>query len=97
MIGEEVESKMDFEHVNVVSILDGYRRTLLYRFPDSSEGVGCVYLVHEFESLDSSYLGAVKTEMETIEPTKDCSFQLRWFELLGSEGFGGKCRTPERL
>jgi hypothetical protein len=97
MVGEEVEGKLQFEHVNAVSILDGYRRTLLYRFPDLDEGVGCVYLVHEFESLDSSHLGSVKAEMETIEPTKDCSFQLRSFELLGREGFGGHCRMPKRL
>ncbi len=70
--GEEVEGKLQFEHVNAVSILDGYRRTLLYRFPDVREGIGCVHLVHEFERLDSSHLEAVKAEMETIEPTKDC-------------------------
>ena len=106
VFGEEVEGKLQFEHVNAVSILDGYRRTLLYRFPDGSAGeagatvgntAGCVHLLHEFERLDSRPLGAVKAEMETIEPTKDCSFVLRSYELLGSEGFGGERREPERL
>jgi hypothetical protein len=94
MTGEEVEGKLQFEHVNAVSILDGYRRTLLYRFPGEPPSV---HLIHEFENLDSRHLDSVKAEMETIEPTKDCSFQLRSFELLDSEGFEGKCRKPERL
>ena len=94
MTGEEVEGKLQFEHVNAVSVLHGYRRTLLYRFPRDRPSV---HLIHEFESLDSSHLDSVKAEMETIEPTRDCSFQLRSFELLDSEGFGGECRKPERL
>jgi hypothetical protein len=103
MFGEGVEGKLQFEHVNAVSLLDGYRRTLLYRFPDRGAGeaglktVGCVHLLHEFEILDSSPLNAVKTEMETIKPTKDCSFVLRSYELLGSEGFGIECRKPAGL
>lgn len=97
MFGEEVEGNLQFEHVNAVSILDGYRRTLLYRFPSRGEGLDCVHLLHEFERLDSPPLDSVRAEMETIEPTKDCSFILRSYDLLGSEGFGGQCRKPERL
>ena len=97
IFGEEVEGKLQFEHVNAVSILDGYRRTLLYRFPDRGQGVSCIHLLHEFERLDPSPFNAVKAEMETIEPTKDCSFVLRSYELLGSEGFNGQSRKPERL
>ncbi|KAK3721750.1 hypothetical protein LTR37_002915 [Vermiconidia calcicola] len=94
---EEVAGKIQFEHVNAVSILQGYRRTLLYRPQDEQDQVSSVVLIHEFETLDSSNLPFVKQEMETIEPTKDCSFQLRSFELQDSEGFDGRCRTPERL
>ena len=95
--GDEVESKLQFEHVNAVSILDGYRRTLLYRPIDQAGSSPSTILIHEFETLDPSHLPSVKTEMEAIEPTKDCAFQLRSYKLLGSEGFRGQWRVPERL
>lgn len=97
LTGDEVEGKIQHEHVNAVACLDGYRRTLLYRFPALEGGRGCVQLVHEFERLEPGFLGSVKAEMEGIEATKDCAFVLRSFELLGAEGFGGRCQRPERL
>ncbi|KAK5175591.1 uncharacterized protein LTR77_000730 [Saxophila tyrrhenica] len=96
--GPDVEGKIQFEHVNAVSILDGYRRTLLYRPAEQPvEGMQEVFLVHEFETLDPSSLLYVRQAMETIEPTNDCPFTLRSYTLLGCEGFGGQCRAPERL
>ena len=97
IVGEEVEGKLQFEHVNAVSILDGYRRTLLYRPTEQTDSPSSAILIHEFKTLDSSNLPFVKAEMETIEPTKDCAFQLRSYELLDSEGFGGQCRESEQL
>lgn len=64
---------------------------------DQKVPLSSAVLIHEFESLDPSHLPSVKKEMEAIEPTKDCIFQLRSYELLDSEGFGGQCRVPERL
>lgn len=97
--GSEVAGKIQFEHVNALSILDGYRRTLLYQPIEqpAAEGVQDVVLIHEFEMLDTSDLPFVKQELETIEPTKDCSFTLRSYSLLGCEGFEGPSRVPERL
>ena len=94
--GEEVESKLQFEHVNAVSKCDGYRRSMLFRPLDRKDDEPYVIMLHEFESAPTD-LGLVKEEMEAIGPSKDCSFQLRSFELLNSEGFGGECRRPERL
>lgn len=96
--GEEVEGKLQFEHVNAASKLNGYRRSLLYRPVDrDNEGtIPYVTLIHEFDSRPED-LNPVKLEMEAIVPSKDCAFQLRSFELLNSEGFGGVCRKPERL
>ena len=97
MSGDDVEAKMQHEHVNAASILDGYRRTLLYRPAEQSPDSPYVVMLHEFESLDSRNLPYVKKEMESIGATEDCSFQLRSFQLLESEGFAGECRKPQRL
>ena len=97
MTGDDVESKLQFEHVNAASILDGYRRTLLYRPVEQTDPDPYIIMVHEFDSLDSSNLPYVRTEIGGIGATKDCSFSLRSFELLESEGYGGKCRKPERI
>lgn len=104
--GEEIENKIQFDHVNAVAKLAGYRRTLLYR-PIKSDGPGggggdggeiYVILVHEFdEAIDGHELPAVKRDLEVIEPTKGCQFALRAYQLIESEGFGGNCRMPERM
>lgn len=94
--GAEVESKLQFEHVNVASRLYGYRRSLLYRTVMRTEEIPYVILIHEFES-EPPALESMRTEMSAVEPSKDCAFQIRSFKLLDSEGFTGECRKPERL
>ena len=94
-MGDEVEGKIQYEHVNAASKLDGYRRSLLYRPVEIPRGQSYILLIHEFESAPGD-LELVRSEMEAIEPSKDCPFQLRSFELLASEGFNGQCSQPAR-
>lgn len=96
IIGEEVEAKLQFDHVNAASGLDGYRRSLLYRPVNPTGSLPYVILLHEFEA-DPGDIAGVQKDMEGIEPSQDCAFQLRSFKLLDAEGFDGQCRRPERL
>lgn len=96
IIGEEVEAKLQFDHVNAASRLDGYRRSLLYRSVNPTGSLPYVILLHEFDS-DPGNVAGVQKDMEGIEPSQDCAFQLRSFKLLDAEGFDGECRRPERL
>lgn len=82
--------------MNAASKLEGYRRSLLYRTVMWTEKTPYVIFLHEFDS-EPPGLESTRSEMEAIEPTKDCAFQIRSFKLLDSEGFGGECRRPERL
>jgi hypothetical protein len=87
MSGDDVEGKLQFDHVNAVSILDGYRRTLLYRHSQQTIRPPSIVLIHEFDSKPmSGVLPSIKQELEAIDTTKDCSFVLRCFSLCGSEG-----------
>lgn len=101
--GDEIENKIQFDHVNAVANIKGYRRTLLYR-PLQPTRYGAkdigpfVLLLHEFDDeVEATVLGDVKGDWERIEPTMGCSFWLRVYDLIESEGFGGRCRTPERV
>lgn len=98
--GDEIENKIQFDHVNALSQWQGYRRTLLYRPVAKGDGGGepLVVLIHEFdEEIGKEVLESAEPELERIEPTRGCVFHLRAYSLIESEGFGGLCRTPERM
>lgn len=98
--GEDIENKIQFDHVNALSQWQGYRRTLLYRPLAKRDGGGepFVILIHEFDDeVEGEVPESVEPELERIEPTKGCAFQLRAYSLVDGEGFGGVCRTPARM
>lgn len=91
IFGNQIENKIQFDHVNAVAELEGYRRTLLYRLLGSSgQRFGReVVMVHEFDGkVDVSALDGVKGELEGIEATAGCGFVLKAWELVACEGFG---------
>lgn len=101
--GEAIENKIQFDHVNAVAELDGYRRTLLYR-PIEPKKYGAqdigpyLVLLHEFDKeVEVGRLEDVKDDLEIIEPTRGCAFWLRAYRLIECEGFDGQSRTPERM
>ena len=95
---DRMNSQLISDHVESVTLLKGYRGTLYYRPQEQSpDAVAYVTLVHEFQSLDANQVPALKEQLEKAEATHDHNFQLRSYELLDSEGFGGVCRVPARL
>lgn len=77
-----------------------YRPVVQQREGGGDEGGGDAYVVllHEFdEEVHPEDLPDVQKDLEIIEPTKGCAFSIRAYKLIESEGFGGKCRMPERM
>lgn len=99
IFGDDIETKVQPEQiVDTVSKLDGYRRTLLYRPQENSvKAIASVTLICEFKSLTQESLLKAKERTEKAQAIKDYAFQLRSYELQGSEGFGGVCNVPARL
>ncbi|KAK5687865.1 hypothetical protein LTR17_026696 [Elasticomyces elasticus] len=64
IFGDGVEDKLQSEYVEAASKLDGYRRTLLYRLEDPPEGKTYTLFIHEFKSLSSNHLSALRKETE---------------------------------
>ncbi|KAK5121616.1 hypothetical protein LTR85_004788 [Meristemomyces frigidus] len=58
----------------------------------------CMILLHGFDATGHGRgLERIKEAMEATEGSAELNFSLRAYELIDSEGFGGRSRTPERL
>ena len=103
--GQHVGRWLRPEHVEAASQLQGYRRTLVYRpHPSakpkevdstttdlSEDDQHYVVMLHEFDAAGHGKgLEKVKEAVEAIDGSEGFDLAFRAWDLIGSEGFGGK-------